>query len=59
MDDVVAILAFADRQSKAKRGPVGCHGYCMSGPHALAAAARYRGRIAAAASYYGTWLVSD
>jgi len=59
MDDVAAMLAFADRQSEVKRGPVGCHGYCMSGPYALAAAARYPERIAAAASYYGTWLVSD
>lgn len=41
------------------KGPVGCHGYCMSGPYALAAAARYPDRIAAAASFYGTWLVSD
>ena len=40
-------------------GAVGCHGYCMSGPYALAAAARYPGRIAAAASFYGTWLVSE
>ncbi len=31
----------------------------MSGPYALAAAARYPDRIAAAASFYGTWLVSD
>ena len=31
----------------------------MSGPYALAAAARYPERIAAAASFYGTWLVSD
>jgi len=31
----------------------------MSGPYALAPAARYPERIAAAASYYGTWLVSD
>jgi carboxymethylenebutenolidase len=59
MDDVAAMLAFADRQNEVKRGPVGCHGYCMSGPYALAAAARYPERIAAAASYYGTWLVSD
>ena len=40
-------------------GPVGCHGYCMSGPYALAAAARYPARITAAASFYGTWLVSE
>jgi carboxymethylenebutenolidase len=31
----------------------------MSGPYALAAAARFPGRVAAAASFYGTWLVSD
>jgi carboxymethylenebutenolidase len=31
----------------------------MSGPYALAAAARYSDRIAAAASFYGTWLVSE
>jgi carboxymethylenebutenolidase len=31
----------------------------MSGPYALAAAARFPQRIAAAASFYGTWLVSD
>jgi carboxymethylenebutenolidase len=54
MDDVAAILAFADRQSEVEKGPVGCHGYCMSGPHALAAAARYPERITAAASYFGT-----
>ncbi len=59
MEDVAAMLAFLDRRAAAKAGPVGCHGYCMSGPYALAAAARYPGRIAAAASFYGTWLVSD
>ena len=31
----------------------------MSGPYALAAAARYPDRMAAAASFYGTWLVSE
>jgi carboxymethylenebutenolidase len=59
MDDVAAIFAFLDREPAAKPGPVGVHGYCMSGPYALAAAARYPDRIAAAASFYGTWLVSD
>ena len=59
MDDVAALLAFIDRQGEVRRGLVGCHGYCMSGPYALAAAARYPDRIAAAASFYGTWLVSD
>ena len=59
MDDITAMLAYVDRQGAVKPGLVGCHGYCMSGPYALAAAARYPARIAAAASYYGTWLVSD
>ncbi|HJQ60043.1 MAG TPA: dienelactone hydrolase family protein [Vineibacter sp.] len=59
MDDIAAMLAFIDQQPAVKRGPIGCHGYCMSGPYALAAAARFPDRVAAAASFYGTWLVSD
>ena len=59
MDDVAAMIAWADEQKASKKGPVGTHGYCMSGPYSLAAAARYPGRIAAAASFYGTSLVSD
>ena len=49
MEDVAAMLAFVDGHKEAKPGPVGVHGYCMSGPYALAAAARYPDRIAAAA----------
>src|SRR6201995_119675 len=59
MDDVAAMIAYADGQTAAKPGAVGTHGYCMSGPYSLAAAARYPDRVAAAASFYGTWLVSD
>ena len=59
MQDVAAMLAFVDRQDAVTPGAVGCHGYCMSGPYALAAAARYPHRLAAAASFYGTWLVSE
>ena len=59
MADIGAMLAFLDRQHAARPGPVGAHGYCMSGPYALAAAARYPARVGAAASFYGTWLVSD
>jgi carboxymethylenebutenolidase len=59
MEDVAAMLAFIDRQDAVTHGPVGAHGYCMSGPYALAAAARYSHRITAAASFYGTWLVND
>ena len=59
MDDIAAMIAYVDAQKEVKKGPVGTHGYCMSGPYSLAAAARFPDRIAAAASFYGTWLVSD
>ena len=59
MEDVGSMLTFVDADDAAKAGPVGAHGYCMSGPYALAAAARYPDKVAAAASFYGTWLVSD
>ena len=57
--DTKYMIAWLDARDDVKKGPVGIHGYCMSGPYALAAAARYPDRIAAAASFYGTWLVSD
>ena len=59
MDDVAAMIAWADAHEGVKHGAVGVHGYCMSGPYALAAAARFPVRVMAAASFYGTWLVSD
>jgi carboxymethylenebutenolidase len=59
MQDISDMLAFVDTQDAADPGPVGTHGYCMSGPYSLAAAARFPERVAAAASFYGTWLVSD
>ena len=63
MSDIAAMIAWCDGNNGIDAGPgqpkVGAHGYCMSGPYALAAAARFPERIAAAASFYGTWLVSD
>jgi carboxymethylenebutenolidase len=59
MADIATMIEWADAHPDAKPGPVGAHGYCMSGPYALAAAARFPDRIAAAATFYGTWLVSD
>ena len=56
--DIAAIFAWADTQAEVRPGPAGAHGYCMSGPYALAAAAHFPGRVTAAASFYGTWLVS-
>lgn len=59
MTDVAAMLDFIEADSNISSGPVGTHGYCMSGPYSLAAAARFPDRIAAAASFYGTWLVNE
>jgi carboxymethylenebutenolidase len=59
MDDIAALMGYLDGAEDVRAGPIGVHGYCMSGPYALAAAARYPARIAAAASFFGTWLVSN
>jgi carboxymethylenebutenolidase len=59
MRDLGSMLEYVDQDKHVAKGPVGVHGYCMSGPYALAAAARYPDRFVAAASFYGTWLVSD
>lgn len=59
MEDTDALLAFADADPAASKGKAGCVGYCMSGQYAINAAARYPQRIGAAASIYGTFLVTD
>lgn len=59
MEDIASMIAYLDDHEEAAVGQIACHGYCMSGPYALAAAARFPDRIGAAASIYGTWLVSD
>ena len=57
-EDTAGMIAFLDAQDKAKPGPLGCVGHCMSGPFAMTAAARY-GRMKAAAALYGVDMVSD
>jgi carboxymethylenebutenolidase len=59
MDDTDALLAFADEDAAASRGPAGAVGYCMSGQFAINAAARHPERFGAAASIYGVRLVTD
>jgi carboxymethylenebutenolidase len=59
MDDTEGLLKYADGQDAAGKGAVGCVGYCMSGQYAINAAARWPDRVKAAASLYGTKLVSD
>lgn len=57
--DTLAILEFIDTQDDADGLRVGCVGYCMSGPFAVAVAAAYPERIACAASIYGARLITD
>lgn len=59
MDDTDALVTFANADSAASGGPMGCLGYCMSGRYSLGAASRYPERVAAAASIYGTKLLTD
>jgi|TARA_B100002003_G_scaffold221264_1_gene224188 carboxymethylenebutenolidase len=58
-EDIATLLTFADSDSAARSGKIGCVGYCMSGPFAFAAAAAFPDRIAASASLHGVSLFSD
>jgi carboxymethylenebutenolidase len=59
MQDTQALLDFIATQPAASKGPIGCLGYCMSGQYAVSAAANFPDRVAAAASIYGTHLMTD
>jgi carboxymethylenebutenolidase len=59
MDDTAALLAFIDADPAALNKPIGCVGYCMSGQYAISAAAHHPDRVTAAASIYGTRLITD
>ena len=58
-EDTGTLLEFIDSHEAARKERVGALGYCMSGPFAVTAAARFPGRIAAAASYHGVLLATD
>jgi carboxymethylenebutenolidase len=59
MRDAAALIAFADADPAARPGGIGTLGYCMSGQFAINAAASFPERVVAAASIYGTFLVTD
>ena len=59
MSDAAALIRFIDNAPAAKAGSIGALGYCMSGQFAINAAARFPDRVTAAASLYGTFLVTD
>jgi carboxymethylenebutenolidase len=58
-EDTQAILDFLEGEELASSGPIGCVGYCMSGPFVVSAAAAFAPRMAAAASFYGVRLCTD
>lgn len=57
--DTEALVQLVDAEPQALAQRIGAVGYCMSGPFAIAAAARYTDRIKAAASFHGTDLVTN
>ncbi len=57
--DIAQLIDYADRDDAAKPGKLGCVGYCMSGPFAFAAAARFPDHVAASASFHGVRLMTD
>jgi carboxymethylenebutenolidase len=59
MEDTKALLAYADGQAAGRKDIVGTVGYCMSGRYAINAATHFPDRVKAAASIYGTHLVTD
>lgn len=59
MDDTRALFDFAATQKAASPGAAGAVGYCMSGRYAISAAVNFPDRVQAAASIYGTHLMTD
>lgn len=59
LDDVAAMLAFADGDANARASQVAVIGYCMSGRFAVCSAARWPDRVRATASIYGVRLVTS
>jgi carboxymethylenebutenolidase len=59
MEDTDRLVAYAGADPAARADVIGTVGYCMSGQHAISAAARFPDRVRAAASIYGVRLKTD
>ena len=59
MKDTEALLHYFDRDAAVKSGAKGCIGYCMGGRFAVLAACHFPEIFLAAASLFGTRLISD
>ena len=59
VEDCEFMLKEALKYESASKGPVGCVGYCMSGPFVFSAAAKITNRIRATASIHGVDLFTN
>ncbi|MGI9476488.1 MAG: dienelactone hydrolase family protein [Hyphomicrobiaceae bacterium] len=59
VDDTAAILTHLDAHPDVKPGKIGIVGHCMSGSFIMTVAARFPDRVAAAAAFYGTRIITD
>ena len=59
MDDTRGMLDYLASAPRAKAGPRGCIGYCMSGQYIVSAAGTFPDDFAASASLYGVGIVTD
>ena len=57
--DAESLLAIADADPAARGGDIAAVGFCMSGGLTVSLARALPGRVAAAASIHGAWLVRD
>ena len=53
VNDCKGLIQYTAEDLDARDGPIGCVGYCMSGPFAFAAASQISNRIRASASIHG------
>lgn len=58
VDDMAAVLTHLDAHPGVKPGKVGIVGHCMSGSFIMTVAARFPDRVAAAAAFYGTRIIT-
>ena len=59
VEDTAAMLNHVRADPAAAQGPMGCVGYCMSGPFVINVSAAYPADFAATASYHGVKMVTD